>query len=178
MSPKKLALCGVFVCCAAALSALESWLPPICPIAGVRVGLGNIITLLVLFLGGNWRIRDALCIAILRCVVAGLLTGSPMNIAYGVAGGMLGTLAMTTARQLFPKDKRIEYIPFAGVAGAIFHIAGQMMVAVLAYGSPSVLAYTPILLASAIIGGAFTGLCTMLLLTKLSPKILDGVRNV
>ena len=97
MSVRKLTLCGVFICFAAALSALETWLPPICPIPGVRVGLGNIVTLLVLYLGGKWRARDALYIALLRCVVAGLITGSPMNIAYGITGGVLALLSMTIA---------------------------------------------------------------------------------
>lgn len=178
MSSKKLALCGVFVCAAAALSALETWLPPICPIAGVRIGLGNIVTLLVLYLGGSWRKRDAFFVAVLRCVVAGLLTGSPMNIAYGIAGGLLGTAAMATAKHLLPKENKLNYLPFAGVSGAIFHIIGQLLTAAAFYGSLSVLAYTPILLASAIIGGAFTGLCTMLLIKKLDRKILEGVRNV
>lgn len=178
MSAKKLALCGVFVCFAAVLSALETWLPPICPIAGVRVGLGNIVTLFVLYLGGRWRVRDALCIALLRCVVAGLLTGSPMNIAYGITGGSLALVAMGTAKRLLPKEKQLDCIPFAGVAGAVFHIAGQLLTAAFFYGSLSVFAYAPILLASAIIGGAFTGLCAMLLLKKLSPKFLDTVRNI
>ncbi|MBE6900942.1 MAG: Gx transporter family protein [Ruminococcaceae bacterium] len=178
MSVRKLTLCGVFICFAAALSALETWLPPICPIPGVRVGLGNIVTLLVLYLGGKWRAGDALYIALLRCVVAGLITGSPMNIAYGITGGVLALLSMTIAKRLLPKEQSLDYIPFAGVSGAVLHIAGQLLTAAFFYGSFTVFAYAPILLASAIIGGAFTGLCTMLLLKKLSPKFLDGVRNI
>ena len=69
-----------------------------------------------------------------------------------------------------------RFLPFTGVCGAVFHIAGQMLTAVLIYGSKFVLAYTPILLASAIIGGAFTGMCTMLLLKKLPKKLLRGIR--
>ena len=160
------------------MSALETWLPPICPIAGVRVGLGNIVTLFVLYLGGRWRVRDALFIALLRCVVAGLITGSVMSIAYGVVGGLFALAAMAVAKRLLPKEKIHEYIPFAGVSGALFHVAGQLLTAAFFYGGFSVFAYAPILIASAIIGGAFTGICTMLLLKKLSPKFLDGVRNI
>ena len=178
MSVKKLALCGVFICFAAVLSALETWLPPICPVPGVRVGLGNIVTLFVLYLGGKWKVKDALCIALVRCIIAGLLTGSPMNIAYGITGGVLALVAMSTAKRLLPKENHLEFIPFAGVSGAILHIAGQLLTAAFFYGSFTVFAYAPILLASAIIGGAFTGICTMLILKKLDPKFLDTVRNI
>lgn len=178
MSAKKLCLCGVFICFAAALSALETMLPPICPIPAVRVGLGNIVTMLVLYLGGRWRTRDALCISVLRCVLAGLITGSVMSMSFGVVGGMLALLAMAVTKRIMPKEKGENYLPFVGVAGAILHIAGQLLTAALYYGSLSVFAYAPILLSSAIIGGAFTGLCTMLLLKKLSRKFLDGVRDI
>lgn len=178
MSTKKLCICGVFICIAGALSALETMLPPICPIPAVRVGLGNIVTMLVLYLGGKWRIRDALCISVLRCILAGLITGSVMSMSFGIAGGILALFAMALLKKLMPKEKSENYLPFIGVAGAILHIAGQLLTASLYYGSFSVFAYTPILLSSAIIGGAFTGLCTMLILKKLSRKFLDGVRDI
>lgn len=167
MSAKKLCLCGMFICFAAALSALETMLPPICPIPAVRVGLGNIVTMLVLYLGGNWRTLDALCISVLRCVVAGLITGSVMGMCFGIVGGMLALGAMAALKKLLPKERGDRFIPFVGIGGAILHIAGQLAVAALFYGTASVFAYAPILLSSAIIGGAFTGLCTMLLLKRL-----------
>ncbi|MBQ9947307.1 MAG: Gx transporter family protein, partial [Oscillospiraceae bacterium] len=166
MSTKKIALCGLFICFAAALSAAETMLPPIVPIPGVRVGLGNIVTLFVLYIGGGWRAADALTISILRCFLAALITGSLMSAAYGIMGGLLSLGAMLVMRRLLPRENREKYLPFTGVAGAVFHIIGQLLTAVIFYGTFSVLAYLPILLSSAIIGGAFTGLCTMLLLRK------------
>ncbi|MDE7362401.1 MAG: Gx transporter family protein [Oscillospiraceae bacterium] len=182
MSTKKIALSALFICFAGALSALETMLPPIVPIAGIRVGLGNIVTLFILYIGGRWRGADALTVAVLRCFLAALITGSLTSALYGLSGGLLACGAMLTARWLFPKtdgEMRFDtrFLPFTGVFGAIFHIAGQMLTAVLLYGTKYVLAYTPILLASAIIGGTFTGLCTMLLLKKLPQKLLDGIRK-
>lgn len=176
MKVRKLALCALFICIAAVLSAAESWLPPICPIPGVRVGLGNIVTMFMLYIGGKWRSLDALVVVILRCFVAALITGAVMNVFYGVAGGICSLGVMLLLRKILPAKKREELLPFIGAAGAIAHIAGQMMTAVIIYGNILVLAYAPILLASAIIGGVFTGLCTMLLLKKLSPHILDQIR--
>lgn len=180
MKTKKLALTALFIALAAGLSALETLLPPICSIAGVRIGLGNTVTLFVLYSGGMWRGRDALCIAVLRCFVAALITGALMNAVYGLAGGIFAFGGMMAARGFFPRENgryRLSYMPFTSAAGAVCHIAGQMMTAVIFYGSLSVLAYTPLLLASAIVGGSFTGLCAMLLLKRLPARVLDGIRG-
>lgn len=182
MSTKKLALTALFICFAAALSVLETMIPPIVPIAGIRVGLGNTVTLFILYIGGKWRGADAFTVTILRCLLAALITGSPSSAIYGISGGLLACSAMIAARRLFPKNGGdlpfdIRFLPFTGEFGAVFHIAGQMLTAVLIYGSKYVLAYIPILLTSAVIGGVFTGLCTMLLLKKLPGKLLDGIRS-
>lgn len=183
LSAKKLSFSAIFVCFAAALSALETMLPPIAPIPGVRVGLGNIVTMFLLYLCGSWRAWDALAVIILRCLLAALIVGSPMSAVYGLAGGAASWIAMLICRNLLPRDsgtKRFDerYLPFTAVSGAVFHIGGQMACAVLIYGTKNVLAYTPILLASAIVGGLFTGFLTMLILKKFPEKLLSNIRNV
>ncbi len=70
MKPKKLAFSAIFICFAAALSALETMLPPIVPIAGIRMGLGNIVILFVLYIGGCWRASEAITVTILLCILA------------------------------------------------------------------------------------------------------------
>ena len=164
-------------------------LPPIVPIQGVRVGLGNIVTMFLLYIGGRWRTWDALIVIILRCLLAALIVGSPMSAIYGLAGGAASWIAMLGCRQLLPKNsensENIEirrpderYLPFTAVGGAVFHIGGQMICAVMIYNTKYVLAYIPILLASAIIGGLFTGFLTMLILKKVPEKMLKNIRNV
>lgn len=184
MKPKKLAFSAIFICFAAALSALETMLPPIVPIAGIRMGMGNIVILFILYIGGCWKAWDALTVSVLRCILAALIVGSPMSAVYGLSGGILAWLAMLCGKRLFPKrivnDKPLpdeQYLPFTAIMGAVFHIAGQMAAAIAFYGSKYVLAYIPILLASAIIGGLFTGFLTMLLLRKLPKKLQNGIRN-
>ena len=178
MKADKLTCTALFICFAAVLSAAETWLPPIVPIAGVRVGLGNIVTLFVLYIGGRWRFRDALTVALLRCCVAALITGSLMSAAYGIAGGVLALCGMAAARRILPNEKSERYLPLVGAAGAICHIIGQLAVAAVFYGTLSVLAYTPILLATAVAGGAFTGACTMLLLKKLPKGLREGLQGL
>lgn len=178
MSARRLTYSALFIVIAAALSVLETWLPPIAPIPAVRVGLGNIVTLLLLNIGGAWRVRDALCVALLRCALAGLVTGSVMSMLFGLVGGAAALAVMAAVRGLTPPEKRTAVLPFQGIAGAILHVGGQLLTAALFYGTWTVFAYAPILLASAIIGGAFTGLVTKLFLTKAPNKVLDNIRNV
>ncbi len=178
MSTKKLTYSALFIVIAAALSVLETWLPPIVPIPAVRVGLGNIVTLLLLNIGGVWKVRDVLCVALLRCVISGLVTGSVMSMVFGLVGGTAALLAMSAVRALSAADKREALLPFQGIAGAILHIFGQLLTAALFYGTWTVFTYAPILLASAIIGGAFTGLVTKLFLSKAPKKVLENIKTM
>ncbi len=176
MKVRKVALCALFICIAAVLSAVETWLPPICALPGVRVGLGNIVTMFMLYIGGKWSSGEAMVVVILRCFVAAFITGMVMNLFYGVMGGICSLGTMLLLRRILPQKNRENWLPVVGVGGALAHIAGQMLTAVIIYNNIFVLAYTPILMASAIIGGAFTGICTMMLLKKLSPNILNDIR--
>ncbi len=185
---RKIALEALFICFAASLSALETMLPPICPIAGVRIGLGNIVTLFILYVGGKWGGNEAFTVSVLRCFAASLITGSLMNAAYGLMGGLLACGVMLVMRRVFPKSKSADEMPprylfdpnyllLTSIFGALAHIAGQLVTAVIFYGTFSVMVYAPILMLSAVLGGAFTGLCTMLLLKKLPRRWVDFVRN-
>lgn len=173
---RKIAMCALFICIAAVLSAVETWLPPICPLPGVRVGLGNIVTMFMLYIGGRWSSGEAMVVVILRCFVAAFITGAVMNIFYGVMGGICALGTMLLLRRVLPQKNRENWLPIVGVGGALAHIAGQMLTAVIIYNNFFVLAYAPILAASAIIGGAFTGFCTLLMLKKLSPNVLRDIR--
>ncbi len=176
MKIRKTAFCAMFVCFAAALAVMETWLPPLTPIPGVRIGLGNTVILFLLYLGGRWNIKDVLTVALLKCFLAALITGNIMGLCYGVSGGLFAFGAMTVAKRLLPPD--YKYIPFAGVAGAIFHIIGQLLTALIFYGTFSVLVYLPILIVSAITGGAFTGICAMLLIKKMGKDLLNKIRLI
>lgn len=99
---RKVALCALFICIAAVLSAVESFLPPICAIPGVRVGLGNIVTMFMLYIGGKWRSIDVMLVVILRCFVAAFITGQVMNLFYGVMGGICALGVMLLMKSSSP----------------------------------------------------------------------------
>ena len=64
----------------------------------------------------------------------------------------------------------------AGVAGAIFHNAGQLTAAAITYGTASVFVWAPVLVLSGIVTGLFTGFIAQLLVKKV-PKSISTRRN-
>ena len=78
---------------------------------------------------------------------------------------LLNLLALLTAialkRILMPKQFWI-----AGCLGAVAHSVGQMIVAVLLTGTPSLVIYLPVMIVCGVITGLFTGLCAQLLVNR------------
>ncbi len=176
MKIRKIAFSAIFICFAAVISAFETWLPPLSPIPGIRVGLGNTVILFLLYLGGRWNIKDVMTVTFLKCFLTAFITGNIMGLFYSVSGGLFSLCAMSAAKKLLPFD--YKYIPFVGTAGAVFHIIGQLLTALIFYGTFSVLVYLPILIVSAIVGGAFTGICAMLLIKKMGKDLLNKIRLI
>ena len=68
---------------------------------------------------------------------------------------------------LLRKVMTAEQIWLCSVFGAISHNIGQMAVAIGITRTPSLLAYLPVLMLSAVITGAFTGMATQLVMKRL-----------
>ena len=54
----------------------------------------------------------------------------------------------------------------AGCLGAIAHSIGQMIVAIWISGTPGLIVYLPVMIATGIVTGLFTGLCAQFLLNR------------
>lgn len=152
---KRMVRLALLTALGAALSGLEHQLPPLLPaLPGARIGLGNLPTLVALYLFG---FPSAFTVSVLRSLVAGLLFASPVSVLYSLCGGALATLVMGLC-------KRIGWFSMMGVSmvGALFHHVGQLGIAVLLTQSPGVFAYLPYLSLYALPTGLFIGYCGML----------------
>ena len=160
---KRLAFLSVFAALSLGIYALESFIPNPIPIPGIKLGLANIITLVVF---KKYGFRDAALVLIVRILLSALLFGSLYSMLYSLTGGAL-CLAMEYVIDRFLKGKAI-YV--TGIFGAIFHNAGQVLVAFLITSLPQVWIYIPYLLVAAIITGFITGMAahfTLKLLNRL-----------
>lgn len=150
MQVKKMVQLSMFVTIALTIFVVESYLPPIAPIAGVKLGLANVISLIVLFLYG-WR--EGITVLLLRILLGSMLTGNLISCAYSLGGGICCFVVMVLCKKIIPQ----YMIWLISVIGAVFHNLGQLAVASFMMGTTSVWWYFPILLTSGILTGAFTG---------------------
>lgn len=160
MSTRKLTTLALFTALALAIYSIESLLPPLLPIPGVKLGLANIITLLALHL---YRARDAALVLLARILLTALLFGQAVSLIYSACGGLLCLVVMALASRLLHK----HYPELTSMLGGISHNAGQLLAALLLTKSSAVLAFTPHLMISGIVTGLFTGLCVRFALSQL-----------
>lgn len=153
MHTRKLTVLALFATLALAIYSAESLLPPVVPLPGIKLGLANIITLLVLYL---YNARDAALVLLARVLLSALLFGQAMSLLYSLCGGLLCFAAMTLASRLLHR----HFPELTSILGGIFHNIGQILAALLITAVPGVLVYLPYLLISGIVTGLFTGLCT------------------
>lgn len=160
MNTKKLTRLALLTAIALIIFMVEAQLPPLAPIPGIKLGLANIVTVYAMFALSP---GDALSILICRVFLGSVFSGQLVTFFYSMGGGLLCWLAMFLLRRLLS----LKQLWVAGVVGAVFHNVGQIIVAVALTRTPGLVVYLPILLFSGILTGAFTGLCTQFLLSRL-----------
>lgn len=144
MELKKLTRNALLTAIALTIFMIEAQIPPLVPIAGVKLGLANIVTVFALFAYG-WR--DALMILLVRVFLGSIFSGQVMTLLYSLSGGLLCFAVTLLLRRVLTENQ----IWVASVIGAVFHNIGQIMAAVLVTATPGIIAYLPVLLVSGII---------------------------
>ena len=156
-SLKRLTLDAVLAALALIIFILESQIPNLAPVPGMKLGLANIVTVYAMFALGP---LDTIAILLVRIILGSVFAGSVTSFFFSLTGGILCFLVQLLLRKILnPKQ-----IFVAGIMGAIAHNAGQMIVALIAFQSVSVLVYLPFLMVSAVLTGALTGLSAQFLL--------------
>lgn len=152
MKVRKLCILALFSAIALTIWAAEAVIPPPVPLPGVRLGLANIVLLLVLYL---WDRRDAALVLAVRLILSAAIAGTLMSFLYSLAGGLLALAVMALLRDRV-SDRRVWMLSAYAAAA---HNLGQLLAARLILGAPGLWAYFPVLLLSGLVTGVFTGLC-------------------
>ena len=152
---KRIVFLGIMVSQALVLSIIEAWIPmPTVMMPGVKLGLANIITLIVIMFFGY---KEAFLVVFARCILAAFFGGGLIIFLFSIAGGLLSTGVMAF---LYKKMSKVFGVLGISVAGSISHNLGQLTMASFIMKELSVMTYLPILLISGIIMGCFVGLCS------------------
>lgn len=146
----KIAYWGVFLALALVCSYVESLIPISFGIPGVKLGLTNIVVILMLYTIGA---KDAILISVLRIILAGFMFGNAFSIIYSLAGGILSFVVML----LLKNTGKLKILSIS-TAGGISHNVGQLIVAALVVENYNILFYVPVLIVAGIITGFLIGL--------------------
>jgi len=148
---RDLALLGILFSVSLALTAFETFLPPI-PFMppGVKIGLSNIVTMYCLFCLNK---RSVFMLVALKSCFVFMISGFTAFLL-SLAGGLLSAGVMILLAAAFPG---VSYL-LLSVAGAVSHNIGQIIAAALIMNSAMLaVAYLPVLIISGVIMGNITG---------------------
>ena len=138
---------------------VEAQIPPIVPLPGVKLGLANIVTVFTVFALGP---TEGILVLAARIFLGAVFAGNFSTIFYSAAGGALAILTTIALKNILRKNQ----LWVAGCLGAMSHSIGQMAMAMLLLGTPSVIIYLPVMIIISIITGLFTGLCAQYLVNR------------
>ncbi|MCD7957928.1 MAG: Gx transporter family protein [Lachnospiraceae bacterium] len=160
----KTAYLGMFTALAMILSYVESLFPSFYGIPGVKLGLANSMSLVILILIG---VPGAFCVSLLRVILSGFLFGSLFSIAYSMAGALLSLTVMAIA-----KKSGLFSVVGISILGGISHNIGQLLIAILLVENLKLFYYFPILLLSGLVTGLIVGIISVEILKRLPGNLL------
>lgn len=159
---RRTVLLALFIALASVLHVVESWLPLPLPVPGIKLGLANIISMIVIVMFG-WR--DAIYVAILRVFLAALFGGIFLGPAFVMSlSGAIGSIALMA--YVYHQWHPVFSVIGISIMGAVIHNVVQITVAALLVSSITLLWYLPYLILFALPTGLATGMTTVYFLAK------------
>lgn len=162
---KHIAEFSLYTALAFIFSYIESLLPLPVPFPGMKLGLANLVIVIVLY---KKNFRYALGLSMLRNLLNAFTFGSLFALLYSLSGSILSLVFMALMKKM---GKMHFTILSVSALGGILHNIGQFFTAVLLVGLHSVLWYLPILYFSGLITGIIIGYLSMQVLRRVPDKI-------
>ena len=150
MDHKKIPYYGLFAALAILMGYVEMMFPMPIPIPGVKLGLANIVVIIMMYL---MDVKGAFFISLIRVFMSGLLFAGFAGLLYSLAGAMLSFAVMA----LLKKTDKFSIIGVS-LAGGVFHNVGQMAVAAMVVENVKMMYYLPFLLVSGVVTGIVIGI--------------------
>ncbi len=159
MKTKKKTFLGLSIALAMILSFVESQIPALVAVPGVKVGLPNLVMVFLLYRVG-WK--ETVIVSVIRVALVSLLFGNVQVLSFSLAGAALSLLGMI----LLKKTEKFSTITVS-VIGGVLHNVGQIAAACLWTNTPQIVYYLPVLLISGTIAGVVIGLVGGMLINRL-----------
>ena len=159
---QRISLCGMLTALMLVLGYLESRIPLVPAMPGIKLGLSNAVLLYAVCL---LPAPVTFLLMIIKVLLSALLFGNPYALAFSLAGGLFSCLGMLPA-QRFGKFGLVG----VSVIGGVLHNAGQMLVALWLVGNMNILYYGAVLLLTGVGTGILTGVTAGVVIKTVKPK--------
>ena len=158
---RRVAFTALMTALAAAAGYLEMLFPiDIFGIPGVKPGLANIVSVIVLYLFGP---AYAFMVMAVRVILIGFMFGNMYSIIYGLTGGVFSVTVMCLL-------KKTGLFKCTGVsaAGGAAHNIGQLLVARVTLGELNLVYYIPVLVVFGTLFGSIMGVLSGMVYDRIS----------
>lgn len=159
MNVKRITRLALLTTIALIIFIVELRIPNLVPIQGVKLGLANIVTVYAMY---HCTANETFMILISRIFLGSIFGGNISAMIYSLTGAVFCLTGMLLLRRIINEN----HIWICSIIGAILHNTGQIIIAIIMTKTTAVLAYFPILIISGCIAGAFTGMCTQILIQR------------
>ncbi len=154
---KTVARMSVMTALAVLLGYVEGLFPPPVAIQGIKLGLANVIIIMMLYTAGA---KQSCAVAVMKVSLCALLFGSATSFLYSLCGALMSLAVMMIA-------KRTKFFSIVGVSslGGIFHNMGQLICAYFFIGKGALL-HIPVLCLCGAVCGVLTGIAAGIILRR------------
>lgn len=146
----RIAYSGMLIATMMILGYIESMLPAVGIVPGVKMGLSNSVLIFAVYL---LDLKTAWLLMVLKVTLNGLLFGVN-TILYALSGGLLSMLMMTLLSRV-PGMHPVT----VSVVGGVMHNVGQVAMAMLIFQTKQLVFYMAVLIFIGMACGALTGVC-------------------
>ena len=161
---QKVAFLGAMTALGMILSYVDSMIPILPSIPGVRLGIANSVGVFLLYYAGA---RTALAVTVVRVVLSGVLFyGNVYHIAYGLSGALVAFLCMYALK----RSARFS-VTGVSIGGGVAHNIGQIACVALFTRTPEIVSYLPVLLVVGCVCGMCIGILSAVIMKRFGVKI-------
>ena len=146
---KRLTVIALSVSLAMIFSFVESQIPLLAMVPGMKIGLANIVTVFLLYSLG---LPEAMLVSLIRVCLSALLFGNLTSFIYSVTGAVVSLIAMVLAKKILPFG-----VTGVSVIGALMHNAGQVGAACAVMGTAALAVYFIPLIITGTVSGVIIG---------------------
>ena len=150
---------GISIAAAMVLSYVETLIPVPFAVPGIKLGLANLVALF-LIMKLDWKWAGA--VSLIRVLLTSLLFGNIASLAYSLSGAVLSIAVMA----ILKKIKAFSAVGIS-IAGAVFHNAGQILMAIIIMSTKEIVYWLPPLIVSGVVTGLAVGSVGAILIKKI-----------